>query len=261
VVLAAVPVSTAANSRLRLALPLALAAALLIAPGSATAKSRATVSGSLLTVSGGSGTDRIAVVCQNGLVKVNRKDPRTGAIGCSGVSEVDVASGAGNDRIDLSGVGPEAGFGQRDLPGGFGHGTGAAADLGDGDDSYVGGHSAFNLVLGGAGNDHLSGGGLRDSLQGGAGDDTNAAGAGRDVVVGGTGRDKLKGGSDDDLISGNAGDDLLIGGAGADLLGGGAGMDRLFGGPGPDELVGGPGKDRLNGGPGHNTLFQDAPKK
>jgi Ca2+-binding RTX toxin-like protein len=226
-----------------------------------SAKSRATVSGSLLTVSGGNGSDRIAVVCQNGLVKVNRKDPRSGAVACSGISEVDVVGGGGNDRIDLSGVGPDVGFGQRDLPGGFGHGTGAAADLGEGADAYAGGHSAFNLVLGGGGNDHLSGGGLRDSLQGGANDDTLAAGAGRDVVVGGAGRDKLKGGIDDDLLSGNSGDDLLVGGAGADLLGGGAGMDRLSGGPGPDELIGGAGKDRLNGGPGHNTLFQDVPKK
>jgi Ca2+-binding RTX toxin-like protein len=245
----------------RLALPVAVVAALLIAPGVAGAKSRATLSGSLLTVSGGKGADRITVVCQNGQVKVNRKDPRTGPVACSGVSEVDVVGGAGNDRVNLSGVGPETGFAQRDLPGGFGHGTGAAADLGEGTDDYVGGHSAFNLVLGGGGNDHLAGGGLRDSLQSGAGDDTSAAGAGNDIVVGGVGSDKLTGGADDDLISGNAGDDLLNGGAGADLLGGGAGMDRLFGGPGPDELIGGPGKDRLNGGPGNNTVSQDAPKK
>ena len=246
---------------LRLALPMALAAALLIAPGAAAAKSRSTLSGSLLTVTGGKGADRITVVCQNGLVKVNRKDPRTGQVACPGVSEVDVVGGAGNDLVDLSGVGPEAGFGQRDLPGGFGHGTGAAADLGEGTDTYVGGHSAFNLVIAGSGDDRLTGGGLRDSLQGGAGDDSGAAGAGNDILVGGAGRDKLSGGINDDLVSGNGGDDVLNGGAGADLLGGSAGMDRLFGGPGPDELIGGPGKDRLNGGPGHNTLVQDTPKK
>ena len=245
----------------RVALPLAIAAALLIAPGSAGAKSGATVSGSLLTVSGGKGSDRIAVACLDGLVKVNGKDPGAGAIECSRISEVDVVAGDGNDRVDLSGVGSAAGFGQRELPGGFGHGTGAAADLGDGSDTYAGGSSAFNLVLAGAGNDKMTGGGLRDSLQGGAGDDTAAAGAGNDVLIGNGGNDKLKGGADDDLLSGNAGDDLLTGAAGADFLGGGAGMDRLLGGPGPDQLIGGPGKDRLNGGSGNNTLVQDSPKK
>lgn len=250
------------NPLVRLALPAALAAVLLAgSAGVAQAKVRSSVSGSLLTVTGGKGSDRIAVTCTAGLVKVNRKDPRTGAIECSKVSEVDAMTGAGNDGVDLSDVGPPSGFAQRDLPGGFGHGTGAAADLGDGSDRYIGGASAFNLVLAGAGNDHLTGGRLRDSLQGGSGDDTVTAGAGRDILLGNSGNDKLNGGADDDLLSGNAGNDVLIGGPGTDLLGGGAGMDRLFGGPGADRLIGGAGKDSLQGGPGNNTLVQDSPKK
>ncbi len=246
---------------LRLALLAAAAASLLLVPAAAQARVSGSLSGSLLTVTGSKGSDHITVACRNGAAKVNGKDPRTGAIACSKVSEVDVVSGAGNDRVDLSGVGPDNGFGQRDLPGGFGHGTGAAADLGAGNDRYAGGASAFNLVLAGAGNDRLTGGRVRDSLQGGGGDDTVAAGAGRDILLGNAGNDKLNGGADDDLLSGNAGDDLLIGGAGADLLGGGAGMDRLFGGPGPDQLIGGAGKDRLNGGPGNDTQAQDSPSK
>ena len=246
---------------LRLALPAALVAALLLVPGAAQAKVRGSVSGSLLTVSGSKGSDHIVVACRDGLVKVNGKNPRTGAVACSNVSEVDVVSGSGNDRVDLSGVGSDKGFGQRDLPGGFGHGTGAAADLGPGNDRYAGGGSAFNLVLAGSGDDRMSGGRFRDSMQAGTGNDTAAAGAGRDILVGGSGRDKLNAGPDDDLLSGNSGDDILIGAAGADLLGGGAGDDRLSGGPGPDELIGGPGKDRLNGGPGNNTLIQDSPTK
>ncbi len=245
---------------LRLALPAALAAALL-APAATQGKVRAQVSGQLLTVSGGKRADSVKVVCAQGLVKVNGKDPRTGALACSRVSEVDAVTGAGNDRVDLSGVGPDTGFGQRDLPGGFGHGTGAAGDLGDGNDRYFGGPSAFNLVLAGSGDDRAIGGRFRDSLQGGSENDRLIAGAGRDFLLGNAGDDKLKGGADDDLISGNSGNDLLIGGAGADLLGGGAGMDRLFGGPGPDQLIGGPGRDRLNGGGGNNTLVQDSPKK
>jgi Ca2+-binding RTX toxin-like protein len=246
---------------LRFAVPAALAAAALAVPGAAQAKPRPSVSGSLLTVTGGRGSDHVTVVCRSGAVKVNGKNPRTGAIGCGKVSEVDVVAGSGNDRVNLSGVGPDNGFGQRDLPGGFGHGTGAAADLGRGNDRYVGGGSAFNLVLAGAGNDHITGGRFRDSLQGGSGDDSAAGGAGRDILLGNSGNDKLNGGADDDLLSGNAGDDVLIGGAGTDLLGGGAGMDRMFGGPGADQLIGGAGKDRLNGGPGNNTLVQDTPKK
>jgi Ca2+-binding RTX toxin-like protein len=247
---------------LRFALPAALAAALIVGPGIAQAKVRASVNGQLLTVTGGRAADHIAVICNpQGLVKVNGKDPRTGATTCSRISEVDAVSGPGNDRVDFSGVGGAHGFGERDLPGGFGHGTGAAADLGTGDDHYVGGASAFNLVLAGPDGDRISGGGFRDSLQGGTGDDTLAGGAGRDLLLGNSGGDKLNGGADDDLLSGNAGDDLLIGGAGADLLGGGAGIDRLFGGPGPDQLVGGAGKDKLNGGPGNNTLVQDSPTK
>lgn len=246
----------------RLAVPAALTV-LLIAGHVSTAEAKvsASLNGQLLTVSGGKGSDRVSVACTGGVVKVNRKDPRGGAVACSAVSEVDAVMGPGNDRVDLSGVGANTGFGQRDLPGGFGHGTGAGADLGPGNDTFVGGASAFNLVLAGDGDDHMTGGDLRDSLQGGPGNDTAAAGAGRDVLVGGTGDDKLSSGADDDLLSGNSGNDLLRGGAGADLLGGGQGMDRLFGGPGPDQLIGGPQKDKLNGGPGNNTLVQDSPAK
>lgn len=246
---------------LRLALPAAIAAALLVSPGAAQAKVSASLSGGLLTVSGGKGSDHVLVVCRGGLVKVNSKNPRTGSVACAKVSEVDAVMGTGNDLVNFSAVGTDNGFGQRDLPGGFGHGTGAAADLGSGNDRYVGGKSAFNLVLGGPGNDHMTGGRFRDSLQGGSGNDSLASGFGRDILLGNSGNDKLNAGADDDLLSGNAGDDVLIGGAGADLLGGGAGMDRLFGGPGPDQLIGGPGKDRLDGGKGNNTLVQDSPKK
>jgi Ca2+-binding RTX toxin-like protein len=251
----------ALHPAIRLALPALLVAGLLAGPGTAQAKVGSSVSGSLLTVHGGKQSDRIVVVCRAGLVKVDGKNPRGGPIGCAKVSEVDVVGGRGNDRVDLSAVGPDNGFGQRDLPGGFGHGTGAAADLGPGNDRYAGGGSAFNLVLAGTGDDRMSGGRVRDSLQGGSGNDTEVAGAGRDILLGNSGNDKLNGGADDDLLSGNAGDDLLTGAAGADLLGGGSGRDRLFGGPGPDQLIGGPGKDRLNGGPGNNTLVQDSPTK
>ena len=248
---------------LRLSL-LAAIAAVLLAGGAAPAqaKVRSSVRGGLLSVAGGHGSDRIAVACTGtGLVKVNGKNPGTGAVSCSQVSEVDVSSGRGNDRVSLVGVGSGNGFAQRDLPGGFGHGTGCGVQLGSGNDRYTGGKSCFNLALAGRGSDRVSGGSLRDELEGGADNDSLAGGAGRDVLVGNGGNDKLSGGADDDLLSGNSGDDVLIGGAGADFLGGGNGMDHLFGGSGDDQLIGGKGKDVLNGGPGNNTLVQDSPTK
>lgn len=246
----------------RLILPVALAAALCVAPAAAHAKVRSTVSGQLLTVRGGKAADRVKVVCTAaGQVKVNGKDPRTGAVACARISEVDALTGDGNDRVDVSGVGSVRGFGQRDLPGGFGHGTGCGAALGSGNDRFVGGGSCFNLILGGRGDDRARGGALRDQITGGSGNDAVTSLGGRDILIGNAGSDKLNAGADDDLLSGNSGDDRLQGAAGADLLGGGPGMDRLFGGPGPDQLIGGPAKDRLNGGPGNNTLVQDSPKK
>jgi hypothetical protein len=242
---------------------MALLAAAVAAPvGAAHAKVRSTVSGQLLTVRGGKAADRVKVVCTSGgLVRVNGKAPRTGAVACASISEVDALTGDGDDRVDVSGVGSGRGFGQRDLPGGFGHGTGCAAALGAGNDRFVGGGSCFNLILGGRGDDRGRGGALRDQITGGSGNDSVTSLGGRDILIGNAGNDKLNAGADDDLLSGNSGDDWLQGAAGADLLGGGPGMDRLFGGPGPDQLIGGPAKDRLNGGPGNNTLVQDSPSK
>jgi Ca2+-binding RTX toxin-like protein len=252
---------TACRLSLLLSLSLALIAGLFAVPTLAPGKVRAQVNGELLVVNGGKGADRVKVVCRAGQVKVNGKNPRTGAVACARISEVDALTGDGNDRVDLSGVGSALGFGQRDLPGGFGHGTGCGAALGSGNDRHVGGSTCFNLVLAGRGDDRTRGGTLRDQITGGSGNDRVTSLAGRDILIGNSGNDKLNAGADDDLLSGNAGDDLLLGAAGADLLGGGPGMDRLFGGPGPDQLIGGPGKDRLDGGPGNNTLVQDAPKK
>jgi Ca2+-binding RTX toxin-like protein len=246
---------------LRILAAATIAAALLATQATvASAKVRSSVaSNGILSIRGGKGSDRVQVACTaQQLVKVNGKDPRTGPTACSAVSEVDAVTGLGNDRVDLSGVGP--GFGVKELPG-FGQGTGAAAQLGPGRDRYRGSPTAFNLVLGGPDADHLSGGGLRDDLEGGAGNDTGAGAGGRDVMLGNAGNDRLNGGADDDLLSGNAGNDVLAGGPGADLLGGGRGMDSLLGGDGDDQLIGGPQKDRLNGGPGNNTLIQDSPTK
>ena len=254
---------------------LLISVAVLLACQSAEAKVTAQVAGGLLTVKGGKGDDRVRVRCgADANVKVNGRDPWNGPAPCARITEVDALTRGGDDRVDLSGV--DASFGQTNLSG-FGHGTGAAAKLGTGNDTYVGSPTAFNLALGGSGNDRILGGALRDQLIGGADDDLIRGLGGADLLLGGPGADRIVGGPGDDLISGNRDDDSLFGGLGADFIGGGAGDDRLFGGAGPDRLYGGPGRDRLfggsggdllvggpdkdllRGGSGHNTLIQGTP--
>ena len=156
------------RTSLSLILPIALVAALFVAPA-AHAKVRSTVRGQLLLVQGGKGADRVKVVCRGGAVKVNGKNPRTGPVTCARISEVDALTGDGNDRVDLSGVGSAPGFGQRDLPGGFGHGTGCGAALGTGNDRYRGGNTCFNLLLAGRGDDRSAGALCGTSSRGAAG--------------------------------------------------------------------------------------------
>lgn len=85
----------------------------------------------------------------------------------------------------------------------------------------VGGISAIENVLGGAGNDILTGDSADNILNGGGGSDTLLGLGGADILIGGTGNDKLQGGD---------GRDFLIGGWGADNLVGGLSDDILFGG-------------------------------
>lgn len=218
-----------------------------------------TISGRVLNITGTRRSDRVVVVCdRDGFVRVNKKPPANGQVPCSQVVEVDVVAGPGNDRIDLSGVGPQ--FGKADFPG-FGFGTGAAGLLGPGKDHYLGSKSGFNLVLGNAGADTVRGGGARDVFTGGTGDDELIGRGGRDTILGKPGADRLLGGSGADILSGNGGDDLLAGQAGDDLMGGGGGNDTLIGGPGRDRMFGGFGDDRLRGGPGADVEREDPPKK
>jgi Ca2+-binding RTX toxin-like protein len=237
----------------RLILPV-LAALALAGAAPAEAKIRSSFANGILTAQGGKKPDRIRVTCStDGFARVNGRDPRSGPVACSAVSEVDAVTKGGNDRVNLSGV--DGRFGVRDFPG-FGTGTGAAGALGPGNDRFVGSATAFNLVLGGGGRDFGKGGASRDSMQGGDDRDVLTTLGGNDVLVGQAGPDTLNGGPGDDLASGSSDDDRLNGGAGIDLLAGGLGMDQLRGGPGDDELNGGPQKDRLDGGGGKNRLIQ-----
>ena len=75
-------------------------------------------------------------------------------------------------------------------------------DLGEGNDTAVGG-GGDDVILGGAGNDSLAGGGGNDAISAAAGADTIDGAAGFDLAIGGGGEDRL---------AGSAGEDILIGG-------------------------------------------------
>jgi Ca2+-binding RTX toxin-like protein len=233
---------------------LALTALALPAPF-ADAKVSVSFERGVLVIQGGKGANKAKVRCgADGNVRTNGKGVKGGPIACSQVVEIDASMGAGKDKIDFSGVGPE--FGKAKFPG-FGNGTGVAALLGDGDDRFIPSPTAFNLAFGEGGRDRAAGGGARDILSGGRGDDVLNGGGGRDSILGNAGSDRVSGGAGADILSGNSDGDLLIGAAGADILGGGTGNDRLRGGSGPDQLFGGAGKDRLSGGAGKDIEKQN----
>jgi Ca2+-binding RTX toxin-like protein len=245
---------------LRLAPTVLIAAALLAGPPAlAEARVGISFSGQVLTITSGKRADQVTVVCSAaGTVEVNHRQPDGGPVPCSKIVEVDAVMGEGDDRVDLSGV--DSRFGVAEFPG-FGQGTGAASQASGGNDTYLGSATAFNLFLGGSGNDTATGGAVRDQLDGGAGDDHLRGLAERDSLLGRAGGDRMVGGAGADLLNGGLDDDRLAGSGGADIIGGDSGMDLLLGGPGPDRLVGGPGRDRLRGGAGEDSEVEKQPKK
>jgi Ca2+-binding RTX toxin-like protein len=123
-----------------------------------------------------------------------------GALATSGgITAVRVEAGGGDDGIQLSSWGTEAGGGAVTIP--------SQLFGGDGKDFILGGHAA-------------------DEVHGGAGDDR---------VLGAQGNDALFGEGGDDDLSGAAGDDTLSGGAGTDRLQGGSGRDTFDSNDDPSE--------------------------
>ncbi|MGI9384548.1 MAG: cadherin-like domain-containing protein, partial [Methyloligellaceae bacterium] len=126
--------------------------------------------------------------------------------------------------------------------------NGSTALLDDADPTSIaaGGHI---VVVGGAGNDHLTAG---------DGDDTVHGNDGNDYINGSQGNDHLFGGAGNDFIIDDENDDFIDGGTGADIIFAGKGaLDTVFGGEGNDEIHGGDGIDELFGGEGDDTLFGD----
>ncbi len=174
-----------------------------------------------ISVSGGDGSDRIAVIGMN--------KAYAGSLTLDG--------GDGNDVLNVA-------AGIKQSVGLFG---------GDGNDSLSGG-SGNDTLEGAAGNDELRGNNGNDLLIGGDGNDTLRGNDGNDTLGGGLGNDKLYGGNGNDAISGGDGNDTAYGDAGNDTLLGDAGNDQLYGGAGRDLVLGGDGDDLVNGGDAADTL-------
>jgi Ca2+-binding RTX toxin-like protein len=145
---------------------------LLNAPPASAAVSSSVVHHAL-TITGDAGADTVDVTCVNGNVKVNGVNPDTGTATCASLTNLSVATLAGNDVIDLSGV-TRAAFMNLFEPGVY---------SGPDDDDITAAHVG-TFADGQAGDDTLTGLGGDDRLQGDDGLDTLNGGGGYDIVGG-----------------------------------------------------------------------------
>ena len=161
----------------------------------------------------------------------------------TGVDQITLSGGAGNDTITTAG-------GNDLIYAGNGANLVQTADGDDGITAYLDGLT--DTVDGGLGNDMLSvqGGSTGYTvdlatpgvvlIKDGLGIEVQATGIEHLTLYGGysvTASDLLLGLSGDDTLFGNAGNDTIDGGAGNDLINGGAGVDRLTGGAGADQFA------------------------
>jgi hypothetical protein len=194
------------------------------------------------------------VFCEgiHGVIAVDLGDLNDALTVAGAFLTLNVAGGAGNDSLDLTGVRKFARDAQFSLSGN------------DGDDE----------LRGGSADESFSGGPGADVMRGGGGlDEADYSDHAEDIVVdlrraGGQGAD-----GEGDLLDsiesvfGGLGDDVIIGNARANALRGNQGHDKLRGGPGVDSLDGDGevdddmsdppplGGDDLRGGAGDDSLF------
>jgi Ca2+-binding RTX toxin-like protein len=176
----------------------------------------AVLSNGILTITGASNSDSISVTDDAGSVVAIENGQSSSPF--SGVMEVSITGGGGNDTISMAGI---------PIP--------AAISGGGGDDSIIGGARG-------------------DSLKGGGGNDTIGGAGGNDTINGGSGMNSLRGGAGNDSITGTGSDNTIVGGGGGDTILGGAGNNTLAGGPGNDSVVSGSGATLLISGLGTDTL-------
>ncbi|WP_461538633.1 DUF4347 domain-containing protein, partial [Spongorhabdus nitratireducens] len=147
-------------------------------------------------------------------------------------ADLDIHTGAGNDRITLTG-------GQQNSP----HSRKVFA--GDGDDIIIG------TIL----DDYLDGGSGNDRIQALSGNDTLVGGDGNDFIWAASGNNTVNAGAGDDTILTGDGDDIVDAGAGNDKIQTEGGIDRITAGDGNDQIIAGLGADIITGGAGDDALI------
>jgi Ca2+-binding RTX toxin-like protein len=205
----------------------------------------------------------------NGDINLGLGDDRmvnTGTINLRLAAGGGLFMGAGNDHVDNTlGV----------IVGSFDVGGGASVgvNLGDGNDTFLGG-AGDEIVLGDLGEDIIDGGGGADRLDGGLGADTLRGRAGADALDGGDGVDVADYSASNAGVTVNlgtqtgsggdaTGDTLsnienVVGSASNDVLNGDLGANTLTGGAGDDVLAGLAGADVLSGEAGADTVNYSA---
>lgn len=232
----------------------ALVAAVLLAPGTASASGNAGLSGGTLTYTGGSENNSVtlSVSASNYTFTDFAAGSVTAGAGCtvsngpagpmpiinctrSGVTAIVIRTNDGDDvaQVSLGQVVPA--------------GVTLTVELGGGNDSWAG-HNGVDNVSGGSGNDGID---TRD------GNDVVHGGGGRDTIAGGNDNDQLFGDAGTDSVSGNDGNDTVDGGDGVDTVAGNAGTDDVRGGIGDDTVGGGLGPDKVRGDAGNDRLRDD----
>lgn len=244
----------------RRAASLTLTAALITLVAAAPAgASTAGVQGGTLTVTG-SGSERnlISVAVAGTQIRVVdtaaritagagcRVSGRTASCPITGLTELVVDLGDGNDRVSVSravtlrgrlrggggndtligGGGPDEldGGAGRDIVSYDGRPDPVRVSIGEGADDGAPGEGdnviAVEQLIGGAGADTLIGSGTGERIEGRNGNDTIDGRGGNDALIGGAGADVLQGGDGDDVFVASSASD------GADTMQGGAGGDR-----------------------------------
>ena len=197
-----------------------------------------------LFVQGTRDADSISLTLARGMVSVLSNGSSVATFKQSQFGRVVVDAGAGDDRVELSGLFKQS----------------AQLIGGDGNDVLVGGRGK-DVLLGGAGNDQLVGGGGNDILIGGAGADALDGGLNNDLLISGSTSFDADPGSLLRLslannspksyagkLNKNAVPSLAAGvlaDADADVLTGGAGIDWFFS-DGADTLGDRAGNEQLN---------------
>ncbi|MGP4002773.1 calcium-binding protein [Streptomyces sp. 8N706] len=194
-------------------------------PGSSSAGTLVSMSGTSVTVTAGVGRGNTISVWQVGdTIRVRDTGDQISAFGgCTAVSTTEaVCPGAGSL-------------------------TELVVNAGDQNDNVTSSLASPGVTLvGGAGDDSLRGGGANDTLEGDEGSDVLSGTGGNDTLIGSTGTDRVLGGAGNDSIEGRGSADIIDGGAGNDVVSGDGGGDQIVAGTGNDYVEGGTGRDTIN---------------